>query len=490
MTFSHQIKHTEILNSVTMRRLRYYVMTQPWWGWIAFFAVIILWLLSSTILQPSFTAKKQREHRAKRLAAAFAEWRKYTTMLDIKRNASAYSRSLPADESCFFTHKLERSDMPTIHSAFVAQESSSVVLVGVRFLREKWNEARFTCEFPNGEMTSIDPVVDDYRSFGYLSQYVFVMTCLLPKAYRGKRNFTMSLYKETWRRKWYRYAYTNFTVCRGVGTHSGAKKQFLSVCTMVKDMDDFLPDWLDFHRFVGVEHAYIYDNAPEDLSLLRETVREHVESGFVTVIPWSHRPSHEKSYLEVQIAHENDCLWRHRYDTHWMIKIDVDEYIQPMNPSMPKITDYLRDPHLDQFGAVRLQNWFFGRRNLTETVPGSIIERNRWRPEDPTLPNTGRDKNILRPINVHYFKIHAIKLGGEAKSIDPRTELRLVHYRGDNPRIRHFDLPDFSVLDESMVQIWRKVKQSKQRGLMKDFDSSSVESKDNEIIKLLGKNNN
>ncbi|XP_038065868.1 uncharacterized protein LOC119735964 [Patiria miniata] len=469
-----------------MRRLRYYVMTHPWTGWIAFLAVIILWFLSSTVLQPSLiSARKQQEHRAKRREAARAEWRTYTTMLDIKHNASAYSRSRPTDETCFFTHKLERPDMPTIHSAFFTPESNSVVFVGVRFFRDKWNE-RFVCEFQNGETTANDPMVDDYRSFGYLPQYVFVMTCPLPEAYLRKNNFTMSLHKETWRRQWYRYTYTNFTVCRGVGSKPVAKKRFLSVCTMVRDMDNFMSDWLDYHKFVGVEHAYIYDNAPEDLSLLRETVKEHIESGFVTVIPWSHRSSQEKSYLEVQIAHENDCLWRHRYNSHWMIKIDVDEYIQPMNPSMSKIPEYLRDPHLDHVGAVRLQNWFFGRPNLTEFAPGSIIERNRWRSEDPTLSNTGRDKNILRPINVHYFKIHAIKLGGEARSVDPWTELRLVHYRGDNPRIRHFDLPEFSVLDESVVNIWQRVKKSKLRDLV-DPDSGHDE-KGSQIVKLLEKN--
>ncbi|XP_033641056.1 uncharacterized protein LOC117301365 [Asterias rubens] len=462
------------------RRVRYNLLTYPGAGWIAFVITLFLWALSVPYLRqaPSGVVPDTKEVRLQmpRAAAEKAFRRNTETMYDIRYNTSEYSHSFPVDDTCFFTRKLSKSDMPTIHSIFSNPASQSVVFVGVRFLRDNWAEDKFICEFENGERTQSDPIVNDYRSFGYLAQYVFVLTCPLPEIYIGRTNFTMSFYKVTWRPKWYMFAYANLTVCRA-GSWPLTKKHFLSVCTMVKDMDEFLPDWLDYHRFMGVEHAYIYDNAVEKMSLLRETVKEDVDSGFVTVIPWSHRPSAGKSYLEVQIAHENDCLWRHRYDTHWMMKIDVDEYVQPMNPANPKIPNFLRDPRLNKLGAIRLQNWFFGRPNTSEVLEGSIMERNRWRPSEPTLQNTGRDKNILRPINVHYFKIHAIKLGGETKSINPETEMRLVHYRGDNPRVRHFDLPEFDVLDESMVNIWKQIKKAKM-----ETSLEAASETDNEII--------
>ena len=164
-----------------------------------------------------------------------------------------------------------------------------------------------------------------------------------------------------------------------------------------------------------------------------------------------------KTYLEVQIAHENDCLWRHKYDAEWMIKIDVDEYIQPMDPNRTKISDYLTDPLFHDLAGIRISNWFFGRPKRIQPEGDGVIQRNKWAAKEPTLQQTGHDKNIVRPSNVHYYKIHNVKLGGEMISMDPYTELRMVHYRGDNKRALHFQLPKLHERDFSMMQILREV---------------------------------
>ena len=384
-----------------------------------------------------------------------------TEQLSGIRNESAdtYAYSAPRGDMCFFRSKLTRPGMPTIHSIFADPISRHIVIIGVRFQNIDWRDDEFLSTFEGNLRVACDPVVNDDRSFGFKPQYVIIVTCPIPSHLINRTNITISLYRKVGGTFWNEFAYRNITVCS-----SGASKRqrrMLTMCTMLKDADEFIPDWIAFHRYVGVDHIFIYDNQVEELSKLRTTVANDIKSGFVTVIPWAHKESDCKNYLEVQIAHENDCLWRNRHATKWMIKTDVDEYVQPMNPKKPRITDYLDNPLYDRLGAVRLQNWFFGRPNLSEPMGGkSLVQRNVWRAEEPTVPNAAHDKNILRPINVHYFKIHAMKLGGNAVTIDPWTELRLAHFRGDNPRKRHFGLPDFSVEDTSIVDIMDKISNS------------------------------
>lgn len=40
--------------------------------------------------------------------------------------------------------------------------------------------------------------------------------------------------------------------------------KYLSVVAVMKDELRNLPEWLDFHRRVGVEHFYLYDNNSTD----------------------------------------------------------------------------------------------------------------------------------------------------------------------------------------------------------------------------------
>lgn len=414
-----------------------------------FIATTVVYLHTSSA--PSLRASAQK-YKARELI------RRTSTIL--RQDPPSIIYSSPRGDMCFLKSKLTRTGMPTIHSIFADPVSHKVVIVGVRLQYSDWRSDDFVCEYEKNQRVACDTVINDDRSFGYRPQYVIIITCPIPVSLHERTNLSVSLYRGVEGIYSRTNSYENITVCS-----SGASKRqrrMLSVCTMLKDSDEFVPEWVAFHQHVGADHIFIYDNQVEEKSTLRETVAREIESGLVTVIPWSHESTACKNYLEVQIAHENDCLWRNRHMSKWMVKIDVDEYVQPMNPDKPRITDYLSDPLYDRIGAARLQNWFFGRPNTTEPLGGrSLIHRNQWRAEEPTEPNASHDKNILRPINVHYFKIHAMKLGGSAVTLDPWKELRMVHYRGDNPRKLNFRLPDFSVQDTSMSDIMDLIAQTK-----------------------------
>ncbi len=35
----------------------------------------------------------------------------------------------------------------------------------------------------------------------------------------------------------------------------------MSLCAIFKDEADYLREWIEFHRIVGVEHFYLYNNS-------------------------------------------------------------------------------------------------------------------------------------------------------------------------------------------------------------------------------------
>jgi len=40
-------------------------------------------------------------------------------------------------------------------------------------------------------------------------------------------------------------------------------KYYASICIMVKDEEYYIQEWLEYHRLIGFEHFYIYDNNSE-----------------------------------------------------------------------------------------------------------------------------------------------------------------------------------------------------------------------------------
>ena len=430
------------------------------WVLIALMTVALMLSLISIAVKKHFISRELRRSRAA------VDWeqeliltQRKNSKYSISTNKNFYLYSVPREGMCFFSRFLEGEGMPKLYSAFADPLSHNVVFIGTRLLAENWTSETLVAQFENGETVLCDPIVEDYFSLGYISQFNIVLTCALPKSFHQREIFSLTLQRTSNVKKYSRFAYDNVTVCSSGG--SRFRRYSLAACTMLRNMDHFLPEWITFHRYVGVQHFFLYDNEPEETSTLRHTLRKEIIQGVVTVIPWTHKAEGQKTYLEVQIAHENDCMWRNRYRAKWMMKIDVDEFVQPMNKSRPRIIDYLQEPRFDRIGAARLQNWFFGRSfNSTSPTNGSIVERNVRRAEYPTPENSGRDKNIVQPKYAHYFKIHAIKVGAETISLNPYRELRLVHYRQDNHRVRYFDFPPLKTQDLSMLRLIGKARNS------------------------------
>ena len=364
---------------------------------------------------------------------------------DVLIRETNYTKTIPPDDSCFFEDRLSGEGMPDIHSAFIDPIAGYIIFNAVKFLKDKTDDVSYIVDYPDGISKKCNPIVKDDNNVGFMPQYLVIITCDLPDVYRLSDRLVINL------RNSENHRYSDITVCT-----SGAslkKKKFLAICTMVKSVDSFIPTWLDVHRFLGVEHVYMYDNEDPEVTTLPSTLKRHIDDGFVTYIRWRHSITKWKTYLETQIAHEMDCIWRHKYDVEWMIKIDVDEYVQPMDPNRSKITDYLHEPIFHDLAGLRICNWFFGRPERIGPGGVEVIQRNKWAAKEPSLQQTGHDKNILRPINVYFFKIHNVKKGGNTISMDPYTELRLVHYRSENKRTIHFEMPPVVRRDYSMMKI-------------------------------------
>jgi len=141
------------------------------------------------------------------------------------------------------------------------------------------------------------------------------------------------------------------------------RPHFLSVCTITKDEGRYFPEFIEYHKMLGVDKFYIYDNESSDGTA--EILRPYVESGLVE---YNFFPG-----KKMQIPAYKDCVRRHRHDTEWLAIIDMDEFIVPIKHN--SIPEYLKS--MGKFDAVEI-NWLvYGSGGQDKRTDELIIERFR-----------------------------------------------------------------------------------------------------------------
>lgn len=96
-------------------------------------------------------------------------------------------------------------------------------------------------------------------------------------------------------------------------------KYNVSICAIFKDEGYYLREWIEFHKLIGIEHFYLYNNNSKDNYL--EVLEPYVNDGVVTLIDWPYKQAQLDSYL--------DFFKRFRYETKWVGFIDIDEFVIP-----------------------------------------------------------------------------------------------------------------------------------------------------------------
>jgi len=75
------------------------------------------------------------------------------------------------------------------------------------------------------------------------------------------------------------------------------------------------PQWIEYHRLLGVEHFYIYDNNSEDTILAR--LQAYMDAGVVTYIHWPFRPDRGMHWN--QVRHHNRTWMFATYCWAWSV---------------------------------------------------------------------------------------------------------------------------------------------------------------------------
>ncbi len=172
----------------------------------------------------------------------------------------------------------------------------------------------------------------------------------------------------------------------------GSDAYRLSIAAIIRNEEDII-EWIEYHRIVGVEHFYIYDN--ESTDGLKDKLHGYIEKGIVTYTFFPGECVQDKAY--------QDAVDKYKNDTKWLAIIDGDEYIVPVKGTLlPDLCDEIEytndyfEPSGIHVGGIGI-NWrVYGTSFHKKKVPGLCIENYTYRCEDSHLHNI-RIKTIVNP---------------------------------------------------------------------------------------------
>jgi glycosyl transferase family 92 len=171
---------------------------------------------------------------------------------------------------------------------------------------------------------------------------------------------------------------------------------------MYRDHAEYLPEWIEFHRLVGVERFFLYDNRSADDH--RRVLAPYLDEGTVIVHDWPNPVAVERGVPWGLIPAFDDCLERHRHDSRWIAFVDVDEFLFPAaGGSLPEVL-----AGYESWPGVCVSRLEFGTSGHLHKPSGLVIESYLRRRSYP--PGSEVEiKSIIDParaahcVNAHRF---------------------------------------------------------------------------------------
>ena len=131
--------------------------------------------------------------------------------------------------------------------------------------------------------------------------------------------------------------------------------KYLSIVACLKNEALNLPEWLDFHRAIGVEHFYLYDNGSTDNTKELCEGQDDITYSYNTMDL-------------CQFACYFNAVTAYRDQSTWMAFIDLDEFLfSPKGDLKTQLKDY------EQFPGIAVNEVFYGSNGHETRPSGGVL---------------------------------------------------------------------------------------------------------------------
>lgn len=168
-----------------------------------------------------------------------------------------------------------------------------------------------------------------------------------------------------------------------------------AICSIVKDENKYLEEWLLYHLALGFERIYLYDNS--DNSSAKIWLREYHETNTFQEVHVHDYPTNKKRR---QVEAYKSCIETYGVNHTWVALFDPDEFL--VLKTYDHVSDFLS--YHCQNGSVSI-NWLtFGTGNNTRYVDAPVTQRFQYHSgvEEGTVKTIVRVSDYVGQSSPHW----------------------------------------------------------------------------------------
>ena len=185
-------------------------------------------------------------------------------------------------------------------------------------------------------------------------------------------------------------------------------KNEIIMSTIVKDEDNYIKQWIEFHLHIGITRFIIYDNSTSNT--LPILLKSYIDAGQVVLIYWNVPYTLPRSGISGQTTQQNHSIYAFS-QSKYIGLFDIDEYI-----------NIQKHENIHDFFEIMIKSY-----NINTTNLGSFVVLNKYFYNPNNLPTDGTNflhifncnevsthayqKNFVIPKNVKTFSVHTITDG-------------------------------------------------------------------------------
>lgn len=151
----------------------------------------------------------------------------------------------------------------------------------------------------------------------------------------------------------------------------------------------YLKEWIEYHKLVGVEHFYLFNNSSTDN--WQEILQPYIDEGIVEIKNCSDIKRQETNWVSLQCALYRNIILTKKNEVKWLLVIDADEYYVPLVDDT--ITKMLERYDNSRLASVYTQWVTFGTSQVDSLEENELLTEKLWM-------NSGFEvfgKSIVRP---------------------------------------------------------------------------------------------
>jgi len=168
----------------------------------------------------------------------------------------------------------------------------------------------------------------------------------------------------------------------------------IALCGIFQDDARFLKEWIEFHRLVGVEHFYLFNNLSVDDYI--SVLSPYIEQGIVELYDWPYESNTWDEWHEVQNSAYEKGLEFARGKVKWLAILDTDEFLFAVKAK--KLGNILKE--FEGFGAVGVNWQLYGTSGVLRIPDDKLMIETLVKKAPSAMKKNRFVKCVVRPERV------------------------------------------------------------------------------------------